>query len=70
MTALPTPVVACLPCRFAARGCPSRAVAVFYMPAGCHCWPDPVQALCAQHAEQAESAGPITAIIELQDGGE
>lgn len=35
-----------VPCRF---GCRDAAVAIVHYQHGCHCWPDPVQALCAQH---------------------
>ena len=33
------------------------------LPQGCICWSDPVQALCDQHAETAESTGPIIRIL-------
>jgi hypothetical protein len=45
-------------CRF---GC-EEVIGLFHVPDGCHCWPDPVQALCGQHAITIESAGPITLI--------
>jgi hypothetical protein len=51
-----------LRCRF---GC-DAPVGIFHVPAGCLCWPDPVQALCAQHAVTAESAGPITCLIDFR----
>jgi hypothetical protein len=59
-------VIVGIPCRFAERGCKSPAIGLYYIPLGCLCWPDPVQALCAQHAEKVESDGPITPIMELQ----
>ena len=41
------------PCRF---GCRDRAVGIFWFKGGdgCICWPDPVQALCAQHEIKAK----------------
>jgi hypothetical protein len=54
-----------IPCRFAEKGCRSPAASILYVPQGCHCWPDPVQALCHQHIETCESSGPITTIIDL-----
>lgn len=50
-----------LKCRF---GC-DEVVGIFYMPAGCVCYHDPVQALCGQHAISAQSTGPITCILPL-----
>ena len=50
-------------CRFHPR-CLSPVVGLYAMPHGCVCWSDPVQALCAQHIISAESAGPITPIVE------
>lgn len=52
-------VPADLKCRFGCDG----PTGVYYMPKGCICWSDPVQALCAQHAEKAESTGPIYCIL-------
>jgi hypothetical protein len=43
---VPRADLAALTCRF---GCKSPVVGVFHVPAGCVCWRDPVQALCAQH---------------------
>ena len=54
-----------LPCRFSARGCQDHAVGIFHVPEGCHCWPDPIQALCAQHACKADSPGPIVCVIDF-----
>lgn len=47
-----------LKCRF---GC-DEVVGLFHVPQGCVCWTDPVQALCGQHAERAQSSGSITLI--------
>lgn len=44
-------------CRF---GCSHRVVGLYWMPKGCVCWPDQVQALCAQHAVSAEPIGDMT----------
>lgn len=54
-----------LPCRFSERGCTGHAVGIFHVPQGCHCWPDPIQALCAQHACKADSPGPIECVIDF-----
>ncbi len=48
-------------CRF---GC-DDAIGIYHIPKGCHCWPDPVQALCIQHFIKAESTGPITLMMAL-----
>lgn len=40
-------------CRF---GC-DEVFGIYYVPEGCVCWSDPVQALCAQHAYKIASAG-------------
>jgi hypothetical protein len=48
-----------LKCRF---GC-EHVVGIFYIPDGCVCWPDPVQALCGQHAIKSQSFGPIQLIV-------
>lgn len=50
-------------CRF---GC-SDPVGIYYVPEGCICWRDPVQALCPQHFYKAESEGPVTLIVELKN---
>src|SRR6185436_1375978 len=49
-----------VPCKF---GCKDDACGVFYAPAGCICWDDPVQALCAQHALKAEQNGVDLRVI-------
>jgi hypothetical protein len=56
-----------IPCRFTELGCKSPATAILYAPAGCICWSDPVQALCAQHIETLESNGPVTTILNLEE---
>ena len=33
-------------CRF---GCDEEPIGIYHVPGGCACFPDPVQALCAQH---------------------
>lgn len=55
-----------IPCRFAEKGCRSPAAEVIYVPNGCLCWPDPVQALCEQHLETVESDGPARLIYNLR----
>jgi hypothetical protein len=55
-----------IPCRFGCAG----AVGIFWVPQGCVCWPDPVQALCQQHAIRAQSTGPIVLIAELPRHGD
>lgn len=56
-----------LRCRFAERGCRGAVVGVYSVPEGCACWPDPVQALCAQHLITAESSGDVTALIYREE---
>lgn len=56
-----------IPCRFAEYGCQSPAAGIFFVPEGCHCWPDPVQALCNQHTLTMESTGPISRIHTVSD---
>jgi hypothetical protein len=51
-----------LKCRF---GCSSPVVAIIHAPQGCHCFSDPVQALCAQHALSIDG-GPVTPIIDFR----
>jgi len=46
-------------CRFGCDG----IIGIFYVPKGCICWNDPVQALCAHHALKAESAGDIILLV-------
>jgi hypothetical protein len=43
----PNPIV---PCRL----CGEPAAHIWYLPRGCVCAPDPVQALCHQHGVKAE----------------
>lgn len=50
-----------IPCRFGCKG----AIGIYYIPKGCICHSDPIQALCAQHLASAESTGPITLIVQL-----
>lgn len=50
-----------LACRFS---CDDPVVGIYYIPEGCWCWPDPVQALCAQHAIKVESTGEIICLIK------
>lgn len=54
-----------IPCRFAEVGCQSPATAIYHVPKGCVCWPDPVQALCDQHQVTIESEGSATRIVAL-----
>lgn len=48
-------------CRF---GC-AHPVGIFWIPEGCACWPDPVQALCEQHFVKVQSDGPVVLIMAL-----
>lgn len=57
-----TPALADLKCRF---GC-DAPVGLFHVPAGCWCWKDPVQALCAHHAIKVTSDGPITVLVDFR----
>jgi hypothetical protein len=50
-----------VPCRH--ERCQSHAVGIYYVPEGCNCFPDPVQALCEQHFIKLHSTGPITTIV-------
>jgi hypothetical protein len=50
-------------CRF---GDHAPAVGIYWVPKGCICWPDPVQALCMQHFLTAESTGDIIRIVDLE----
>jgi hypothetical protein len=52
-----------LKCRF---GC-DDPVGVYHIPAGCVCWTDPVQALCWQHADKAQSQGPMELLLDLRE---
>lgn len=51
-----------VPCR---HGGHTHAVGIYYVPEGCNCFPDPVQALCQQHFIKLHSTGPVTAIVCL-----
>lgn len=53
-----------IPCR---HRCPHHAVGLYYVPEGCNCFPDPVQALCEQHFIKLHSAGPITTIVRQDE---
>lgn len=53
-----------IPCR---HGCQSPAVEIVYVPEGCLCFEDPVQALCEQHLVTLESTGPSTTIVDLRE---
>lgn len=55
-----------IPCRFAEIGCASPAAEIVYVPAGCICWPDPVQALCEQHLLTLETAGPTSTLLDMR----
>ena len=46
-------------CRF---GCTTPVIGIYWMPRGCACHPDQVQALCAQHAVKAEPLAGMTLI--------
>lgn len=59
-----------VPCRFKETGCTWPAAEVVYVPEGCICWSDPVQALCEQHLITLESIGPVTLIADLRQKGE
>lgn len=63
LRSLSTPAI---PCRFSEKGCKSPAVGIYHVPEGCHCWPDPVQALCVHHIQKAESSGEITRIADFR----
>lgn len=52
-------------CRFADKGCKDPAYAVFYMPDGCVCYKDPVQALCQQHIATMETIGSALLLLEF-----
>jgi hypothetical protein len=59
-----SPKLTAVECRFSILGCRGEAVGIFHVPLGCVCWVDPVQALCAQHLEKAQSQGPITCLYD------
>ena len=50
-----------VPCRFGCKLSPAIGIylAEFKGAPGCICWPDHVQALCAQHVMKAEGNGVI-----------
>ena len=48
-----------IPCRF---GCTDGAVGLFYLPEGCVCFKDPVQALCIYHAIRSTPHGSFEMI--------
>lgn len=52
-----------LKCRF---GC-DDPIGVFHVPAGCACWRDPIQALCAQHFYKIETTEEVTCLINLTE---
>jgi hypothetical protein len=54
-------------CRFAATGCRSPAAEIVYVPEGCICWRDPVQALCEQHLITLETSGPAATLLDLRE---
>jgi hypothetical protein len=51
-----------LRCRF---GC-DNPIGIFYLPEGCACWDDPVQALCLQHYSKAEPIAGMRCIVDLR----
>lgn len=53
-----TPIVRPIPCRF---GC-EDSLGLFYFPAGCVCYGDPIQALCLDHAIKCE---PLEGVFML-----
>lgn len=62
---VPREWMADLRCRFPT--CSGNPVGLFHVPSGCVCWPDPIQALCAQHAVTAESTGPIICVFDFAE---
>lgn len=47
------------------HGDDSPVVGIFSAPAGCHCFTDKLQALCAQHASKIQSTEPITCVVDF-----
>jgi len=47
------------------HNCKGAAVAIVYVPEGCNCFVDPIQALCMQHLEKIHSTGPITILEDF-----
>jgi hypothetical protein len=41
------------------------ATGLYYIPEGCNCFPDPIQALCEQHFITCHSTGPIETIARI-----
>jgi hypothetical protein len=64
-TTLDKTMWASVKCKF---GCKDPVVAVVYMPEGCLCWRDPVQALCLHHLHRAQTNGPSTVLVDLREG--
>jgi hypothetical protein len=52
-----------LKCR---HGCSSPVVGIYHAPNGCLCFPDPVQALCGQHAIKGMQNNEMTVLIARQ----
>lgn len=50
-------------CKF---GCKDPVAAIAYMPEGCVCWRDPVQALCAHHLNRAQTNGSMSILVDLR----
>jgi len=50
-----------LRCRF---DCDSPVVGVYLAPQGCICWPDKLQALCAQHAIKGRQNNNMLIVFE------
>lgn len=54
--------LAAIKCRY---GCDSPVVGLFSTPEGCLCWPDQMQALCAQHASKIDG-GPVICVVDFR----
>lgn len=39
------------------HGCVDEPIGIYHIPEGCNCFPDPIQALCAQHFVKLHSTG-------------
>jgi hypothetical protein len=50
-----------LRCRF---GCDHPVAGLYFAPFGCICFPDPVQALCSQHAVKGLQNNDMVLLIE------
>jgi len=46
------------------HGCDHPVVGLYHAPDGCICFPDPVQALCNQHAVKGMQNNDMTILIE------